>query len=68
MRCDSSTGVLEPISIVPRQRRETEKGPSWAVSMPPVVAAQPTLAARGSVNVPFVAGRPARGGTFVRAR
>ena len=46
-------------------------GPSEAVSMPPHVKVgrpYPTFAARGSVNVPLVAGRPLRGGTFVRAR
>src|SRR6476620_9042179 len=34
MRCDSSTGVLPPISIVPRHRRLTVSGPSFVVCMP----------------------------------
>ena len=62
IRWDSSTGVLLPISMVPRQRRVTVRGPSEAVSI------YPTVVARGSVNVLAVAGRPGRGGTFVRAR
>src|SRR3954466_4127593 len=33
IRWDSSTGVLLPISMVPRQRRETVRGPSGAVSI-----------------------------------
>src|SRR6185295_12678185 len=33
MRCDSSAGVLLPISIVPRHRRLTVNGPSVVVCM-----------------------------------
>src|SRR3954453_4295953 len=33
IRCASSCGVFDPISIAPRQRRETVSGPSGAVSI-----------------------------------
>src|SRR3954454_19072771 len=33
IRCASSCGVFDPISMVPRQRRETVRGPSGAVSI-----------------------------------
>src|SRR6187200_323735 len=52
MRCDSSTGVFPPMSIVPRQRRLTVNGPSVVVSISPAVPGSARGPASQSLAVP----------------
>ena len=60
--------ALTATEIQADMARPVSAGYGGCRAPPPPRPAQPTSAARGSVKVPFVGLRPARGGTFVRAR